>query len=52
MGTGDEDAEEGKRTVAGHRNAVRGHADAKDHLLRKNDAAVDFTYIYGLVEDL
>ena len=28
------------------------HADAKDHLLRKNDAAVDFTYIYGLVEDL
>ena len=24
----------------------------KDHLLRKNDAAVDFTCIYGLVEDL
>ena len=24
----------------------------KDHLLRKIDAAVDFTYIYDLVEDL
>ena len=24
----------------------------KDHLLRKIDAAVDFTYIYSLVEDL
>lgn len=52
IGAGDEDAEERTGTEAGNRDAVCGYAGAEGSSAAKIDAAVDFTHVYELVEDL